>query len=72
MKTKMTAQNETDIKKLLKTLEANEDNLSQNAIYFVRSVKKYYIHKKSISDKQLKCLKEIKNSINVCSVTAAT
>lgn len=51
------------IKETFKFLEENEKILSQSAVNFVHTLKKYFARNKSLSEKQVKILTEIRNNL---------
>ena len=51
-----------EIKETFKILESSQNLLSENAIFFVKSLKKYFDKNKRLSEKQFKILLEIKNN----------
>jgi hypothetical protein len=51
-----------EIRETFKILESTPNLLSENSIYFVKSLRKYFEKHKVLSEKQYKILLEIKNS----------
>jgi hypothetical protein len=51
-----------EIRETFKILESSQNLLSENAIFFVKSLKKYFDKNKRLSEKQFKILLEIKNN----------
>ncbi len=69
MEAKMTT---SEIRITFKTLESNDQHLSMGSINFLRSLKKYFIRNKKLSERQIKALLEMQNSINEVSGIGAT
>jgi len=51
-----------EIRETFKILESTPNLLSENSIYFVKSLRKYFDKNKRLSEKQFKILLEIKNN----------
>lgn len=61
---KMSIENK-EIKSLFKFLEENQSSLTENGANFIHSLKKYFTHNKTLTEKQQTALFEIKKYLNV-------
>lgn len=54
-----------EIKKIFSYLEENHNNLSQSQYEFIKSLKKYFRWKGTLSSKQIECLMSMRDNMHV-------
>jgi hypothetical protein len=54
-----------EIKKVFSYLEQNQEHLTSSQSEFIKSLKKYFKWKKSLSMRQIECLVSLKENISI-------